>query len=52
MASFMRDPSVINFQSRELAYPKVEGIAITGDSHWNIEVTDRQAGRRVAVTLP
>jgi hypothetical protein len=52
VTSFMRNPSIVDFSTRALAYPRVEGIAIVGDSHWLNEVTDRQAGRRVTVTLP
>jgi len=52
MTTFSRLADVIEFNVRETAFPKVEGIAVTGDSHWKVEVTDPSAGLRVPLTLP
>ena len=52
MATFMKSPDIIDFNVRETAFPKVEGLVVTGDSHWKIEVTDPAAGRAIALTLP
>lgn len=52
MATFMRDPGVIKFNVRETAFPKVEGLVVTGDSHWRITATDPTAARLCALTLP
>jgi hypothetical protein len=52
MATFMKSPDIIDFNVRETAFPKVEGLVVTGDSHWKIEVTDPTAGRAIALTLP
>ncbi len=51
MATFSRESDIIKFNVRETAFPKVEGLAVTGDAHWKIEVTDPLAGLRCPVTL-
>ena len=51
MATFSRVADIIDFNVRETAYPKVEGLAITGDAHWKVEVTDSIAGGRIPVTF-
>jgi hypothetical protein len=52
MATFMKDPDIVKFNVRETAFPKVEGLVVTGDSHWKVEVTDPTAGREITLTLP
>lgn len=52
MATFMKSPDIVDFNVRETAFPKVEGLVVTGDSHWKIEATDPEAARIVTLTLP
>lgn len=52
MSTFMRDPDIIRFETRETAFPKVSGLVVTGDAHWKVEATDPTSGREITLTLP
>ena len=47
-----RSGQLIDFDVQEMRHPDPRGLSVAGDAAWEVKVTDRDAGRRVALTLP
>jgi len=46
-----RSAEMIDFDVQDMRHPDPRGLSVAGDAMYDVQITDREAGRRIALTL-